>query len=65
MGASVVNPTDLKFLYESDSNFVALPSYFILAGMCMEAPVVPKAMPPGKHADFTNVSIKSSGQMKI
>ncbi|XP_060805777.1 peroxisomal multifunctional enzyme type 2 isoform X1 [Amyelois transitella] len=55
VGASVVNPSDLKFLYESDEQFVALPTFFILAGMCMEAPVVPKAMPPGKHADFTNI----------
>ncbi|XP_028158117.1 peroxisomal multifunctional enzyme type 2-like isoform X2 [Ostrinia furnacalis] len=55
VGASVKNPTDLKFLYESHESFSALPSYFILAGMCMEAPLVPAAMPPGKHADFTNI----------
>ncbi|CAH0401279.1 unnamed protein product [Chilo suppressalis] len=55
VGSSVVNPSDLKFLYESHENFTALPSFFILAGMCMEAPLVPAAMPPGKHADFTNI----------
>ncbi|RVE48316.1 hypothetical protein evm_007067 [Chilo suppressalis] len=55
IGSSVVNPSDLKFLYESHENFTALPSFFILAGMCMEAPLVPAAMPPGKHADFTNI----------
>ncbi|XP_063830673.1 peroxisomal multifunctional enzyme type 2-like isoform X1 [Ostrinia nubilalis] len=55
VGASVKNPTDLQFLYESHESFSALPSYFILAGMCMEAPLVPAAMPPGKHADFTNI----------
>lgn len=55
VGASVKNESDLKFLYESHENFVALPSYFILAGMCMEAPVVGAAMPPGKYADFTNI----------
>lgn len=55
VGASVENPTDLKFLYESHENFSPLPSFFILAGMCMEAPIVANAMPPGKFADFTNV----------
>lgn len=56
VGASVVNPSDLKYLYESHENFVALPTYFILPGMCMESPIVAQSMPPGKHADFTNVS---------
>ncbi|KAL0869845.1 hypothetical protein ABMA27_006052 [Loxostege sticticalis] len=55
IGASVKNASDLKFLYESHEEFSALPSYFILAGMCMEAPLVPAIMPPGKHADFTNI----------
>ncbi|XP_075981533.1 peroxisomal multifunctional enzyme type 2-like [Anticarsia gemmatalis] len=55
VGASVVNPSDLKFLYESHESFSALPTYFILAGMCMESPLVAKSMPPGKHADFTNI----------
>lgn len=55
VGASVVNPTDLKYLYESHENFTALPTYFILAGMCMESPLVATSMPPGKHADFTNI----------
>ncbi|XP_059060804.1 peroxisomal multifunctional enzyme type 2 isoform X2 [Achroia grisella] len=55
VGASVSNSSDLKFLYEADENFSVLPTYFILAGMCMEAPVVPAAMPPGKVADFTNI----------
>ncbi|CAG9795723.1 unnamed protein product [Diatraea saccharalis] len=55
VGASVLNPSDLKFLYESHEEFTALPTFFILAGMCMEAPLVPAAMPPGKHADFTNI----------
>ncbi|CAB3257017.1 unnamed protein product [Arctia plantaginis] len=55
VGASVVNPSDLKFLYESHEDFVALPTYFILAGMCIESPLVANSMPPGKHADFTNI----------
>lgn len=55
VGASVVNPSDLKFLYESHEDFVGLPTYFILAGMCMESPLIPNAMPAGKHADFTNI----------
>ncbi|XP_045501947.1 peroxisomal multifunctional enzyme type 2 [Colias croceus] len=55
VGASVVNPSDLKFLYESHEDFTALPTFFILMGMCMESPVVSKAMPPGKYADFTNI----------
>ncbi|XP_072942667.1 peroxisomal multifunctional enzyme type 2 [Epargyreus clarus] len=55
VGASVVNPGDLRFLYEAHENFNALPTYFILPGMSMESPVVANAMPPGKHADFTNI----------
>ncbi|CAH2042285.1 unnamed protein product, partial [Iphiclides podalirius] len=55
VGASVVNPTDLKFLYESHESFMALPTFFILPGMVMESPIVGKSMPPGKHADFTNI----------
>ncbi|XP_026763515.1 peroxisomal multifunctional enzyme type 2 [Galleria mellonella] len=55
VGASVANSSDLKYLYEADENFSVLPSFFILGGMCMEAPVVPEAMPPGKVADFTNI----------
>ncbi|XP_032519471.1 peroxisomal multifunctional enzyme type 2 [Danaus plexippus] len=55
VGASVVNPSDLKFLYESHESFSALPTFFILPGMLMESPVVGKAMPPGKYADFTNI----------
>ncbi|XP_038210998.1 peroxisomal multifunctional enzyme type 2 [Zerene cesonia] len=55
VGASVVNPSDLKFLYESHEDFTALPTFFILMGMCMDSPVVNNAMPKGKHADFTNI----------
>ncbi|XP_022112490.2 peroxisomal multifunctional enzyme type 2 [Pieris rapae] len=55
VGASVVNPSDLKFLYESHEQFTALPTFFILPGMCMESPVVGNAMPKGKYADFTNI----------
>ncbi|XP_046970039.1 peroxisomal multifunctional enzyme type 2 [Vanessa cardui] len=55
IGASVVNESDLKFLYESHENFTALPTFFILPGMVMESPVIGQAMPPGKHADFTNI----------
>lgn len=63
VGASVVNPSDLKFLYEGHEDFVALPTYFILAGMCMESPIVAQSMPPGKHADFTNVSVMDMQQI--
>ncbi|XP_041984467.1 peroxisomal multifunctional enzyme type 2-like isoform X1 [Aricia agestis] len=55
VGASVVNPGDLRFLYESHEQFAALPTYFILPGLVFESPVVSEAMPPGKHADFTNI----------
>ncbi|CAK1551482.1 unnamed protein product [Leptosia nina] len=55
VGASVVNPSDLKFLYESHEEFTALPTFFILPGMSMESPVVGNAMPKGKYADFTNI----------
>ncbi|XP_049877178.1 peroxisomal multifunctional enzyme type 2 [Pectinophora gossypiella] len=55
VGASTTNESDLKFLYESHENFAALPTYFILPGMAMESPLVGQAMPPGKHADFTNI----------
>lgn len=61
VGASVLNASDLKFLYESHENFSALPTFFILPGMVMESPVVGKSMPPGKHADFTNVSNNNVG----
>ncbi|XP_026320846.1 peroxisomal multifunctional enzyme type 2 [Hyposmocoma kahamanoa] len=55
IGASVSNESDLKFLYESHENFSPLPTYFILPGMSMESPIVQQSMPPGKHADFTNI----------
>ncbi|XP_063894168.1 peroxisomal multifunctional enzyme type 2 [Helicoverpa armigera] len=55
IGASVENESDLKFLYESHENFAALPTYFILPGMAIESPLVANSMPPGKHADFTNI----------
>ncbi|XP_063540369.1 peroxisomal multifunctional enzyme type 2-like [Cydia strobilella] len=56
VGASVANPTDLKFLYEGHEDFVALPTFFVLAGMCMESPIVNQAMQRhGKFADFSNV----------
>ncbi|XP_023954349.1 peroxisomal multifunctional enzyme type 2 [Bicyclus anynana] len=55
VGSSVVNPSDLKFLYESHEEFTALPTFFILAGMVLESPVIGQAMPPGKFADFTNI----------
>ncbi|XP_045452263.1 peroxisomal multifunctional enzyme type 2 [Melitaea cinxia] len=55
IGASVVNDSDLKFLYESHENFTALPSFFILPGMVMDSPVISQAMPAGKYADFTNI----------
>ncbi|GBP64235.1 hypothetical protein EVAR_21553_1 [Eumeta japonica] len=55
VGASVSNSSELKYLYESHEEFSPLPTYFILAGMCMEAPLVSSSMPPGKHADFTNI----------
>ncbi|XP_050674397.1 peroxisomal multifunctional enzyme type 2-like [Leptidea sinapis] len=55
VGSSVVNPSDLRFLYESHEDFSALPTFFILPGMSMESPVVADSMPPGKHADFTNI----------
>ncbi|CAH2255748.1 peroxisomal multifunctional enzyme type 2 [Pararge aegeria] len=55
VGSSVVNPTDLKFLYESHEEFTALPTFFILPGMVMESPVIGQSMPPGKFADFTNI----------
>ncbi|VVC97962.1 unnamed protein product [Leptidea sinapis] len=39
----------------SHEDFSALPTFFILPGMSMESPVVADSMPPGKHADFTNI----------
>ncbi|KAJ2948531.1 hypothetical protein O0L34_g7782 [Tuta absoluta] len=56
VGATTTTESDLKFLYESHENFSALPSYFILAGMAMESPLIQQAMQRhGKHADFTNI----------
>lgn len=55
IGASVVNESELRFLYESHESFGPLPTFFILAGMMLESPIVSQSMPPGKYADFTNI----------
>ncbi|KAJ8717847.1 hypothetical protein PYW07_005777 [Mythimna separata] len=55
IGATVENPSDLRFLYESHENFAALPTFFILPGMALETPIIANSMPPGKFADFTNI----------
>lgn len=56
IGASIKNPSDLKFLYENDSEFTTIPSFFVLPGLLlsMSSNLVSSALPDGK-ADLTNI----------
>lgn len=56
IGATVTNPDDLKFLYENDPDFSAIPSYFVMPGLMlsMTSNLVGSALPNGK-ADLTNI----------
>ncbi|KAJ2945104.1 hypothetical protein O0L34_g9160 [Tuta absoluta] len=56
VGATTTTESDLKFLYENHESFTALPSYFMLAGMALESPLVQQTMKKhGKHAEFSNI----------
>lgn len=56
IGATVKNPADLKFLYENDADFSAIPSYFVMPGLMlsMSSNLVASALGEGK-ADLTNI----------
>ncbi|XP_023305062.2 peroxisomal multifunctional enzyme type 2 [Lucilia cuprina] len=56
IGATVKNPSDLKFLYENDPDFTAIPSFFVMPGLLlsMTTNLVSSALPDGK-ADLTNI----------
>ncbi|XP_077299501.1 peroxisomal multifunctional enzyme type 2-like isoform X1 [Arctopsyche grandis] len=57
IGASISNPTDLKYLYENHEDFIPLPTYFILPGInqSMSSNIIASALPPGKEANFSNI----------
>ncbi|XP_030379354.1 peroxisomal multifunctional enzyme type 2 [Scaptodrosophila lebanonensis] len=56
IGASVKNSNDLRFLYENDSDFSAIPSFFVLPGLLltMSSPLVGNALPQS-GADLSNI----------
>lgn len=58
VGATVTNESDLRFLYENHEDFTPFPTIYILPGVmqCMTSDIVATALPPGKEADFSNVS---------
>lgn len=56
VGATVTNSSDLRFLYENDPEFTAIPSFFVMPGLLlsMTSNLVSSALPEGK-ADLTNI----------
>ncbi|KAI9590575.1 peroxisomal multifunctional enzyme type 2 [Glossina fuscipes] len=56
IGATVKNANDLKFLYENDPDFHAIPSFFVLPGLLLSLTtnLVASGLPEGK-ADLTNI----------
>lgn len=56
IGASVAEHNNLRFLYESDADFSAIPTFFVLPGLMlsMTSQLVASALPAGK-VDLTNV----------
>lgn len=57
IGASVKNTEDMRFLYENDSNFAPIPSFFVLPGLLLQMSsdkLISKAL-PGKQVDFSNI----------
>ncbi|KAL2715351.1 peroxisomal multifunctional enzyme type 2 [Vespula squamosa] len=47
VGATVQDPSDLRYLYENNENFAILPTYYIIFGAmgCMRNPIIPNALP--------------------
>ncbi|KAH8391441.1 hypothetical protein KR200_009874 [Drosophila serrata] len=57
IGASVNNAQDMRFLYENDGDFAAIPSFFVLPGLLLAMStdkLISKAL-PGKQVDFSNI----------
>ncbi|XP_073827829.1 peroxisomal Multifunctional enzyme type 2 [Musca autumnalis] len=56
VGATTKNSNDLRFLYENDPDFSAIPTYFVMPGLMlsMTSSLVSTALPEGK-ADLTNI----------
>ncbi|XP_061392370.1 peroxisomal multifunctional enzyme type 2 [Musca vetustissima] len=56
VGATTKNSNDMRFLYENDPDFSALPTFFVLPGLLlsMTSSLVSTALPEGK-ADLTNI----------
>ncbi|EDV34828.1 uncharacterized protein Dana_GF19024 [Drosophila ananassae] len=57
IGASVKNTEEMRFLYENDSNFAPIPSFFVLPGLLLQMSsdkLISKAL-PGKQVDFSNI----------
>lgn len=55
VGATVKDGKDLRFLYESDPNFAAIPTFFILPSLqlLLSSEIITSALPSGK-ADLSN-----------
>lgn len=56
VGATVKDSNDMKFLYENDPDFSAVPSFFVMPGLMlgMTTNLISSALPSGK-ADLTNI----------
>ncbi|EDV99882.1 peroxisomal multifunctional enzyme type 2 [Drosophila grimshawi] len=56
IGATTANSNDLRFLYENDADFGAIPSFFVLPGLMttMSSSLVANALPSG-NADLSNI----------
>ena len=56
IGATIKDPNSLRFLYENDADFAAIPTFFVLPGLLlsMTSQLVSSALPPGK-AELTNI----------
>ncbi|XP_022209017.2 peroxisomal multifunctional enzyme type 2 [Drosophila obscura] len=57
IGASIKNSQDLRFLYENDADFSAIPSFFVLPGLllAMSTDKLVGSALPNNQADFTNI----------
>lgn len=47
VGATVQDPSDLRYLYENHENFALLPTYYLIFGAmgCMRNPIISNALP--------------------
>jgi len=57
IGATIKNPKDMRFLYENDSDFAPIPSFFVLPGLLLTMStdkLISKAL-PNAQVDFSNI----------